>query len=349
MDGLHRSADGARQVTRTALIALTAAAFLTVAWTFFAGPADASKQRQSASEPECDPDPSVTANPQGIFPAGEDADPDFPNAGGQFVATVTISVDANSNGETCEPVEYVLASYDAQGPTLATSAPQSFHDSDALSTKQPGTYTLMADIPSCFWQVDFATGTTVVQPGSDGIPSYGARLVAAEIGGTACGPTTTTATTTTPGGTTTTTTPGGTTTTTTPGGTTTTTTPGGTTTTTTPGGTTTTTTPGDTTTTTTPGATTTTTATTSTTTPTSSTSTTSSTTIGPTTVRPTTTSPVTIGPTTVQPGGGGIAFTGIENVVPLGAIVLMLMTAGSGLLWAGSRRKGEDGSDEDRK
>jgi len=35
----------------------------------------------------------------------------------------------------------------------------------------------------------------------------------------------------------------------------------------------------------------------------------------------------------------GTAFTGLENVVPLGAIALMLMTGGSGLLWAGSRRK----------
>ena len=39
-------------------------------------------------------------------------------------------------------------------------------------------------------------------------------------------------------------------------------------------------------------------------------------------------------PTTVSPGG--TAFTGVENVVPIGAIALMLMTSGSGLLWAGS-------------
>ena len=47
-------------------------------------------------------------------------------------------------------------------------------------------------------------------------------------------------------------------------------------------------------------------------------------------------------PTTVSPGG--TAFTGVENVVPIGAIALMLMTSGSGLLWAGSRRK----RDQDR-
>jgi hypothetical protein len=49
-------------------------------------------------------------------------------------------------------------------------------------------------------------------------------------------------------------------------------------------------------------------------------------------------------PTTVTPGG--TAFTGIENVVPLGAIALMLMTGGSGLMWAGSRRRRKD-KDED--
>jgi hypothetical protein len=43
---------------------------------------------------------------------------------------------------------------------------------------------------------------------------------------------------------------------------------------------------------------------------------------------------------------GGTAFTGIENVVPLGAIALMLMTGGSGLMWAGSRRRRKD-DDED--
>src|SRR5262245_12814398 len=54
----------------------------------------------------------------------------------------------------------------------------------------------------------------------------------------------------------------------------------------------------------------------------------------------------TVLPTTVTPGG--TAFTGVENVVPLGAIALMLMTGGSGLMWAGSRRrrKSEEGDDE---
>jgi hypothetical protein len=51
-----------------------------------------------------------------------------------------------------------------------------------------------------------------------------------------------------------------------------------------------------------------------------------------------------VAPTTVSPGG--TAFTGVENVVPLGAIALMLMTAGSGLLWAGGRRK-KDQEDQD--
>jgi hypothetical protein len=147
-------------------------------------------------------------------------------------------------------------------------------------------------------------------------------------------PTTTTTTMTTP--TTTTTTP--TTTTTTP--TTTTTTP--TTTTTTPT-TTTTTTP--TTTTTTPGGggggggggTTTTPTTTPTTPPT----------VGPTTIHNTSsaTTRAEVLPTTVRPGG--TAFTGVENVVPIGAIALMLMTSGSGLLWVGSRRRRHDGSENE--
>jgi hypothetical protein len=49
--------------------------------------------------------------------------------------------------------------------------------------------------------------------------------------------------------------------------------------------------------------------------------------------------------TTVRPGG--TAFTGVENVVPIGAIALMLMTSGSGLLWAGSRRRRQDGSEDE--
>jgi hypothetical protein len=126
---------------------------------------------------------------------------------------------------------------------------------------------------------------------------------------------TTTTTTTTP--TTTTTTP--TTTTTTP--TTTTTTP--TTTTTTPGG-------GG-------GGGTTTAPTTTTTTPPI---------VAPTTVHNTsTTATAEVLPTTVRPGK--LAFTGIEDVVPIGALALTLMTTGSGLLWAGSRRRRQDGSEDE--
>jgi uncharacterized repeat protein (TIGR01451 family) len=68
--------------------------------------------------------------------------------------------------------------------------------------------------------------------------------------------------------------------------------------------------------------------------------------IAPTTVTPTTTtrSP-SVAPTTVQPNG--TAFTGPENVVPVGAIALMLMTSGSALLWAGSRRKRDQDQDEE--
>jgi len=60
---------------------------------------------------------------------------------------------------------------------------------------------------------------------------------------------------------------------------------------------------------------------------------------------PSTTDQPTVAPTTVTPGG--TAFTGAENVVPLAAIALMLMTGGSGLLWAGSRRKRDQDRDEE--
>ena len=70
--------------------------------------------------------------------------------------------------------------------------------------------------------------------------------------------------------------------------------------------------------------------------PTTTTTTTQSPTVGATTTT-TTTQSATVGPTTIQPGG--TAFTGVENVVPLGVVALILITGGSGLLWAGSRRK----------
>jgi hypothetical protein len=69
-------------------------------------------------------------------------------------------------------------------------------------------------------------------------------------------------------------------------------------------------------------------------------------TVGPTTVQPsTTTKSPNVAPTTVSPRG--TAFTGVENVVPIGAIALMLMTSGTGLLWAGSRRKRDQNQDEE--
>jgi hypothetical protein len=75
------------------------------------------------------------------------------------------------------------------------------------------------------------------------------------------------------------------------------------------------------------------------------TTTTASPTVGPTTIHKSTTTTDEVLPTTVTPGG--TAFTGVENVVPIGAIALMLMTSGSGLLWAGSRRRRDDGSEDE--
>jgi hypothetical protein len=123
--------------------------------------------------------------------------------------------------------------------------------------------------------------------------------------------------------------------------------------------------PGETTTTTT-----TTTPTTTTTTPTTTTTTPTTTTTTPgggggggggtTTTTTTTTAPPTVAPTTIHKSTsttdevlattvtpGGTAFTGVENVVPIGAIALTLMTSGSGLLWAGARRRRRDGSEDE--
>jgi hypothetical protein len=103
--------------------------------------------------------------------------------------------------------------------------------------------------------------------------------------------------------------------------------------------------------TTTPGTTTSETTTPGTTTSQTETTSTTGTTVSGTTVTPpgsSSTPPqgTTVLPTTVTPGG--TAFTGIENVVPLGAVALLLMTGGSGLMWAGARRRrGEDGEDEE--
>ena len=68
--------------------------------------------------------------------------------------------------------------------------------------------------------------------------------------------------------------------------------------------------------------------------------------VAPTTVHNTSTSTTAeVLPTTVRPGK--LAFTGIEDVVPIGALALTLMTTGSGLLWAGSRRRRKDGSEDE--
>jgi uncharacterized repeat protein (TIGR01451 family) len=68
--------------------------------------------------------------------------------------------------------------------------------------------------------------------------------------------------------------------------------------------------------------------------------------VAPTTVTNTSTTPADeVLPTTVRPGK--LAFTGIEDVVPIGALALTLMTTGSGLLWAGSRRRRRDGSEDE--
>jgi len=67
--------------------------------------------------------------------------------------------------------------------------------------------------------------------------------------------------------------------------------------------------------------------------------------IAPTTIHKSTTTTDEVLPTTVKPGG--TAFTGAEDVVPIGTLALILMTSGSGLLWAGARRRRHDGSEDE--
>ena len=69
--------------------------------------------------------------------------------------------------------------------------------------------------------------------------------------------------------------------------------------------------------------------------------------IAPTTVHNTSSPTKTdeVLPTTVKPAG--TAFTGPEDVVPIGTLALILMTSGSGLLWAGARRRRHDRSEDE--
>jgi uncharacterized repeat protein (TIGR01451 family) len=79
--------------------------------------------------------------------------------------------------------------------------------------------------------------------------------------------------------------------------------------------------------------------------PTTTTTTTTIPSVAPTTIHKSTTTTDEVLPTTVTPGG--TAFTGVEDVVPIGALALMLMTSGTGLLWAGARRRRQDGSEDE--
>jgi len=47
------------------------------------------------------------------------------------------------------------------------------------------------------------------------------------------------------------------------------------------------------------------------------------------------------GPNKKIPQTSKLAFTGVENVVPIGAVALVLLTGGSGLLWFGRRKDDE--------
>jgi hypothetical protein len=83
-----------------------------------------------------------------------------------------------------------------------------------------------------------------------------------------------------------------------------------------------------------------------TTTTTAPASTTTSATVAPTKIHKSTTTTDEVLATTVSQAKK-LAFTGIEDVVPIGALALTLMTTGSGLLWAGSRRRRHDGSEDE--
>jgi len=105
-----------------------------------------------ADETSCDPTPTVTFEPHGSLPSG-DATIDFPHDGSSFHADVSISVDEGYDS-SCSLVTFTLRSWQATGPVYVPGAPQTLYDGDEVSTRDPGTYRLTADVPPCFWQVD---------------------------------------------------------------------------------------------------------------------------------------------------------------------------------------------------
>jgi hypothetical protein len=130
--------------------------------------------------PTCDPNPQITTDPTGDHKVHP-----FPTSGAQFIASVTITT--VDNVQTCEPVRYALASYQTEGPTYPTSGHQVLVDSDTVNTTAPGTHVLLADVGSCFFQVDFVRGLTVFPTIDAGVgPFYGSRLVAWDIGVSPC-------------------------------------------------------------------------------------------------------------------------------------------------------------------
>lgn len=110
----------------------------------------------SDDELRCDPSPDVWAQPT-------NKNAGWPTSGGRFTATVDFSTDGMV--PACEPVQYVLSTWETNGPIAENpdTSTQRLFALDRLNTRQPGNYSLSVPIPPCFWQVDFAPGLTAGQ------------------------------------------------------------------------------------------------------------------------------------------------------------------------------------------
>ena len=86
----------------------------------------------------------------------------------------------------CSGIEVSLATYMAPAPTIAY--PQYLFESDHSPTTPPqkfnagGPYTLTAQMPACFWQVDLVLGQVIDTLTVDHL--YGSKTIAFRNGGT---------------------------------------------------------------------------------------------------------------------------------------------------------------------
>ena len=106
-----------------------------------------------------------------------DGNPDITVNEGGTKASITFTV---KNG--CE-LELSLTSYSAANAmAFPANTPQTLFDNETRTVAQ-GTYTMMVNLPACFYQVDFYYGPVLATVGEDG---HGDRLIDFLHGGKAC-------------------------------------------------------------------------------------------------------------------------------------------------------------------